>query len=140
MVTVAGSADASRPGSASTAAAVVLSNSARSAGVTRVHPMVSCGQRPNLFPPPRCVRLSEPIGAAFLSCAPVAQGIERLPPEQKAAGSNPAGGTLRPAQMCLRARYAQLGICVAPNLKWSQHERDQSSQSAMYAQASAPTT
>jgi hypothetical protein len=25
--------------------------------------------------------------------APVAQGIERLPPEQKAAGSNPAGGT-----------------------------------------------
>lgn len=25
------------------------------------------------------------------SCAPVAQGIERLPPEQKAAGSNPAG-------------------------------------------------
>ena len=24
---------------------------------------------------------------------PVAQGIERLPPEQKAAGSNPAGGT-----------------------------------------------
>lgn len=28
------------------------------------------------------------------SCrAPVAQGIERLPPEQKAAGSNPAGGT-----------------------------------------------
>jgi hypothetical protein len=26
-------------------------------------------------------------------CAPVAQGIERLPPEQKAAGSNPAGGT-----------------------------------------------
>ena len=27
-------------------------------------------------------------------CAPVAQGIERLPPEQKAAGSNPAGGTV----------------------------------------------
>ena len=26
-------------------------------------------------------------------CAPVAQGIERLPPEQKAAGSIPAGGT-----------------------------------------------
>lgn len=26
--------------------------------------------------------------------APVAQGIERLPPEQKAAGSNPAGGTV----------------------------------------------
>lgn len=25
--------------------------------------------------------------------APIAQGIERLPPEQKAAGSNPAGGT-----------------------------------------------
>ena len=40
----------------------------------------------------RCVRLSRPIGARF-SCAPVAQGIERLPPEQKAAGSNPAGGT-----------------------------------------------
>jgi hypothetical protein len=29
----------------------------------------------------------------FTLCAPVAQGIERLPPEQKAAGSNPAGGT-----------------------------------------------
>jgi hypothetical protein len=28
--------------------------------------------------------------------APVAQGIERLPPEQKAAGSNPAGGTFPP--------------------------------------------
>ncbi|MDT5083357.1 MAG: hypothetical protein QOJ61_400 [Mycobacterium sp.] len=30
----------------------------------------------------------------FHLCAPVAQGIERLPPEQKAAGSIPAGGTL----------------------------------------------
>jgi hypothetical protein len=26
-------------------------------------------------------------------CAPIAQGIERLPPEQKAAGSNPVRGT-----------------------------------------------
>ena len=43
--------------------------------------------------PPRCASLSWPVGAAFLACAPVAQGIERLPPEQKAAGSNPAGGT-----------------------------------------------
>jgi hypothetical protein len=55
--------------------------------------MVWGGQLPNPFPPLTCVRLSEPIGAFFLSCAPVAQGIERLPPEQKAAGSNPAGGT-----------------------------------------------
>jgi len=46
-VTVAGSADASRSCSASTAAAMVLSSSARSAGVTRVHPMVSSGQAPN---------------------------------------------------------------------------------------------
>ena len=29
----------------------------------------------------------------LFGCAPMAQGIERLPPEQKAAGSNPAGGT-----------------------------------------------
>lgn len=27
-------------------------------------------------------------------CALVAQGIERLPPEQKAAGSNPVKGTI----------------------------------------------
>jgi hypothetical protein len=26
--------------------------------------------------------------------APIAQGIERLPPEQKAVGSNPTGGTI----------------------------------------------
>lgn len=39
------------------------------------------------------VRLCEPNGAAYICDAPVAQGIERLPPEQKAAGSNPAGGT-----------------------------------------------
>ena len=38
---------------------------------------------------------AEPNGAAS-RCAPVAQGIERLPPEQKAAGSNPAGGTHLP--------------------------------------------
>ena len=38
-------------------------------------------------------------------CAPVAQGIERLPPEQKAAGSNPAGGT---ASNCGNARVADL--------------------------------
>src|ERR1700692_3940457 len=44
--------------------------------------------------PPQCVSLSGPIGAACYVCAPVAQGIERLPPEQKAAGSNPAGGTV----------------------------------------------
>lgn len=31
--------------------------------------------------------------APHYASAPVAQGIERLPPEQKAAGSNPAGGT-----------------------------------------------
>ena len=31
--------------------------------------------------------------AQHVACAPVAQGIERLPPEQKAAGSIPAGGT-----------------------------------------------
>ena len=41
----------------------------------------------------RCVSLCTPNGAAFQRRAPVAQGIERLPPEQKAAGSNPAGGT-----------------------------------------------
>ena len=42
-----------------------------------------------------CASLCSPNGAAGppASCAPVAQGIERLPPEQKAAGSNPAGGT-----------------------------------------------
>ena len=28
------------------------------------------------------------------SLAPIAQGIERLPPEQKVAGSNPAGGAV----------------------------------------------
>src|SRR5690606_10024831 len=38
----------------------------------------------------RCVT---PSAQSHLS-APVAQGIERLPPEQKAAGSNPAGGTI----------------------------------------------
>ena len=41
----------------------------------------------------RCVRLSEPNWRSHSRRAPVAQGIERLPPEQKAAGSNPAGGT-----------------------------------------------
>ena len=34
-----------------------------------------------------------PTAQHYVACAPVAQGIERLPPEQKAAGSNPAGGT-----------------------------------------------
>ena len=37
---------------------------------------------------------ASPIGAAGSACAPVAQGIERPPPERKAAGSNPAGGTI----------------------------------------------
>jgi hypothetical protein len=45
----------------------------------------------------RCVSLSLLVHAqtahACSARAPVAQGIERLPPEQKAAGSNPAGGT-----------------------------------------------
>lgn len=41
-------------------------------------------------------------------CAPVAQGIERLPPEQKAAGSIPAGGTTWPAVMWFRARFVRL--------------------------------
>jgi hypothetical protein len=40
-----------------------------------------------------CPCLLMPNGAARRARAPVAQGIERLPPEQKAAGSNPVGGT-----------------------------------------------
>jgi hypothetical protein len=37
--------------------------------------------------------LDPPTGTPELRRAPVAQGIERSPPERKAAGSNPAGGT-----------------------------------------------
>ena len=40
-----------------------------------------------------CTRWLEVVALGG-SPAPIAQGIERLPPEQKAAGSNPAGGTL----------------------------------------------
>src|SRR5689334_22565292 len=51
-----------------------------------------------------------PIGAVTSICAPVAQGIERLPPEQKAAGSNPAGGTYftaaHSALLAVTARHA----------------------------------
>ena len=39
------------------------------------------------------VLVRSPMAQHLCRCAPVAQGIERLPPEQKAAGSNPAGGT-----------------------------------------------
>jgi hypothetical protein len=69
--------------------------------------MVWGGQASNPFPPPQCVRLSEPSRRSLSSCAPVAQGIERLPPEQKAAGSNPAGGTsVIAGQRVFRARLA----------------------------------
>src|ERR1700756_2302276 len=56
------------------------------------------------------------------NCAPVAQGIERLPPEQKAAGSNPAGGTsIHAAQrhfwwiFCRRAKYVPDGPSKTPS-------------------------
>jgi hypothetical protein len=42
-----------------------------------------------------------------------------LPPEQKAAGSNPAGGTIWPAQIRARARYAQLGHPRGSETDWS---------------------
>ena len=37
--------------------------------------------------------------------APLAQGIERLPPEQKAAGSNLAGGTTLFAFLCFIMKH-----------------------------------
>src|SRR5215216_3383664 len=40
-------------------------------------------------------RVFPPREAKLQARAPVAQGIERLPPEQEAAGSNPAGRALR---------------------------------------------
>ena len=56
--------------------------------------MVWGGQRPESISTSwHALRCRSPIGAVCSACAPVAQGIERLPPEQKAAGSNPAGGT-----------------------------------------------
>src|SRR4029453_11201852 len=45
-------------------------------------------------------------------CAPVAQGIERLPPEQKAAGSNPAGGT---SVLALQRRFLAAIIDLVPS-------------------------
>lgn len=56
--------------------------------------MVWGPRAPNPYSRFHALRYASPIGAAgFQPRAPVAQGIERLPPEQKAAGSNPAGGT-----------------------------------------------
>ena len=46
-------------------------------------------------------------------CAPVAQGIERLPPEQKAAGSNPAGGTFAVFYVEFVRSPIVLVVCVA---------------------------
>src|SRR5690348_13107884 len=48
--------------------------------------------------------------------APIAQGIERLPPEQKAVGSNPTGGTvslLRSPRLESRmdCSYFDAGVC-----------------------------
>src|ERR1700677_87708 len=95
-----GNAAASSPRSASTAAAVVLSSSARSAGVTNVHPIGwgACAPNPLRWPSSHRNALvcRGPMAQHVHQCAPVAQGIERLPPEQKAAGSNPAGGTENP--------------------------------------------
>src|SRR5882757_7608920 len=69
--------------------------------------MVCGGQRPNQYPPRYALGCRSPSAQSLLSCAPVAQGIERLPPEQKAAGSNPAGGTsentVRPAPIRIPA-------------------------------------
>src|SRR6187401_1870383 len=90
---VSGSALVSRLCSARTAAAVALSRAARSAGVTRDHPMVWGTQVPNPLPVRDALGCARPSGAAPRVRAPVAQGIERPPPERKAAGSNPAGGT-----------------------------------------------
>jgi hypothetical protein len=49
---------------------------------------------------------------AFPASAPVAQGIERLPPEQKAAGSNPAGGT---SVLALQRRFLAAIIDLVPS-------------------------